>query len=88
MEEPGSYEKILNMTLKANNLTKIKIPNVPNSRKILNIPAQTATTLTPTDEDKSTDESQVMNSRVANVKLKDHLKGQDLGLQITMSESQ
>lgn len=88
MEELGSYEKILNMTLKANNLTEIKNSNVPNSRKILNLPAQTATTSTPTDEDKSTAESQVMISRVANVKLKDHLKGQDLGLQITTSESQ
>lgn len=39
--EPGSFEKELNATLKENNLPAIKIPNTPNSSKLLATLAQT-----------------------------------------------
>lgn len=42
--EPGSYEKELNATLKANNLPMIKIPNNPPSSKFLNKLSQLETT--------------------------------------------
>ncbi len=38
LENPGTYEVELNKVLKLNNLPTIKIPEIPNSSKILNIP--------------------------------------------------
>lgn len=39
-EAPGSFEEILKQTLKANNMLAIKIPNIPNSKKIIQLATQ------------------------------------------------
>lgn len=67
VEEPGSYEKILNLTIKVNNLPEIKIPNISNSRRILNLPTRTATLSAPREEETVIEQSQVQNSQAANV---------------------
>lgn len=89
--EPGTYNKILEDTLKANNLPPIVIPHVPNSKKIMEMTAveQTRTTDTVTEKEvtPAQTESKVTETQEHTME-KEKVSGKELGVIIVTSKTQ
>ncbi len=56
LTEPGCYERVLNSTFTANNLPNIKIPEAPDSRKLIKIMTQEEENMNDDDTNKQTQE--------------------------------
>ncbi len=98
VENPGSYEAELSKILKLNNLATIKIPENPNSNKVLNIPMTRPTpatrkertvhsTETHTNETEDEREEDIADSlQEPGTELTPICEARDVGLQVYVSE--